>query len=85
MGDYVIIEVHADAFLQHMVRNIAGVLMEIGMGKQKPDWAKVVLEARSRELGGVTAPATGLYLMDIDYPDEFDLPERNQPGWPLLS
>jgi tRNA pseudouridine38-40 synthase len=72
--DLVIIDIEANAFLHHMVRNIAGVLITIGAGEQDTDWSKTVLEARDRTAGGVTAPPHGLYLMDVTYPPEFDLP-----------
>lgn len=70
----VIIEVHGNAFLLHMVRNIAGVLVAIGCGDRDISWAKTVLEARDRKQGGVTITPAGLYLVDVDYPPEFDLP-----------
>lgn len=73
-GSFIHIEVYADAFLHHMVRNIAGVLTAIGAGEQDHGWAKEVLEARDRNLGGVTAPADGLYLATIEYPEHFDIP-----------
>ena len=63
-----------DAFLYHMVRNIAGVLIAIGSGKEKPAWALTVLQARDRSVAGVTAPAEGLYLTRVNYPDRFALP-----------
>lgn len=72
--ELVIIEVVANAFLQHMVRNIAGVLMTIGAGERPPGWAHEVLLARDRTLGGVTAAPHGLTLMGVEYPDEFGLP-----------
>ncbi|MDD5036633.1 MAG: tRNA pseudouridine(38-40) synthase TruA [Methylococcaceae bacterium] len=78
----VIIELSANAFLHHMVRNIAGVLMEIGAGKQSPDWAKQVLEARDRNRGGVTAPPDGLYLGGVYYPEPFGL--NKHPIFELL-
>ncbi len=65
------IEVSANAFLQHMVRNISGVLMTIGTGKEHPIWAKQVLESRNRTKGGITAPPDGLYLQSVDYKDNF--------------
>ncbi len=74
-GELVIINIHANAFLHHMVRNIAGVLMTIGSGKESPEWAKQVLDVRDRRQGGVTAPPHGLYLVGIDYPEHFKLPE----------
>lgn len=74
-GEYVDIDIEANAFLHHMVRNIAGVLIAIGEGKADPDWAREVLEARDRALGGVTAPAAGLCFVGVRYPAEFGLPE----------
>ncbi|MFM8330269.1 MAG: tRNA pseudouridine(38-40) synthase TruA [Candidatus Methylumidiphilus sp.] len=71
--DHVIIELSANAFLHHMVRNIAGVLMDIGSGKHEPEWAQELLALRDRKLGGVTGPADGLYLGGVYYPDEFGL------------
>lgn len=75
-GERVVIELAANAFLHHMVRNIAGVLMEIGSGKQESAWAKAVLDARDRRLGGVTAPPDGLYLGGVFYPERFGLPRH---------
>lgn len=74
-GDLIVIDIKANAFLHHMVRNIAGVLMAIGDGNQPVTWAKKVLEARQRCLGGVTAKPNGLFLVDIDYPPEYDFPK----------
>jgi len=74
-GQFIILDLTANAFLHHMVRNIAGVLMRIGAGEAKPDWARQVLEQRDRTLGGVTAPPDGLYFMQVDYPAEFALPK----------
>jgi tRNA pseudouridine38-40 synthase len=73
--DLVIIDIEANAFLHHMVRNIAGVLMAIGTGEQAVDWSREVLHTRDRSLGGITAPAAGLYFMGVDYPQQFDLPQ----------
>lgn len=82
-GELVIMTIHANAFLHHMVRNIAGVLMAIGCGKASPEWAQQVLNVRDRTQGGVTAPAAGLYLVDIDYPEKFTIP-RCEAGLPFL-
>lgn len=71
--DRVVIEVTANAFLHHMVRNIAGVLISIGKGEQPVDWSRDVLALRDRTLGGVTAPPQGLYLVQVGYPDEYAL------------
>lgn len=73
-GDVVHIHAHANAFLQHMVRNIAGVLMTIGAGEREPLWAKEVLEARARRAGGVTAAPDGLYLTSVVYPEAMKIP-----------
>jgi tRNA pseudouridine38-40 synthase len=73
-GELVLLDVEANAFLHHMVRNIAGVLMAIGAGKRPPGWAREVLESRDRSLAGVTAPPHGLYLTGVAYPERFGLP-----------
>jgi len=77
-GKLIVIDICANAFLHHMVRNVAGVLMKIGAGEAQVDWSKTVLDARDRRLGGVTAPPWGLYFVDVRYPDQFDLPAGNQ-------
>ncbi len=73
-GDWITIDVIADAFLQHMVRNIAGLLVTIGQGEEGPGWAREVLEGRDRTKGGIAAPAHGLTLTNVAYPDRYDLP-----------
>lgn len=83
--DQVSIEIHAHAFLHHMVRNIAGVLMTIGRKEQSPVWAKEVLSFRDRALGGVTARPQGLYLTKVDYPDEFEVPTDEAFPTPLIE
>jgi len=75
--DRVIIELSANAFLHHMVRNIAGVLMEIGMGRQETTWTQALLELRDRKQGGVTAPSDGLYLGGVFYPEQYGLPKHS--------
>ncbi|CAK0769737.1 tRNA pseudouridine(38-40) synthase [Gammaproteobacteria bacterium] len=69
LGQKITIEAVANAFLQHMVRNLAGVLMTIGAGEKPPEWAREVLEQKDRAKGGVTAPPEGLYLVQVQYPD----------------
>ena len=73
-GERICIQVHADGFLHHMVRNIAGVLMAIGCGERPLDWAAEVLDCRDRNLGGVTAAPHGLYFHRVDYPEHFAVP-----------
>ena len=73
-GALIEVVVSANAFLHHMVRNIAGVLIAIGRGDAPVEWAREVLERRDRTAGGVTAMPDGLYLDRIEYPAAFDLP-----------
>jgi len=82
-GDYIILDIEANAFLQHMVRNIAGVLITIGMGKESTTWTKQILDARDRTLGGITAPSEGLYLIGIEYPEKFEIPKPDFSLCPL--
>jgi tRNA pseudouridine38-40 synthase len=85
-GEIVELSVTANAFLHHMVRNIAGVLIEIGTGGRPVEWAREVLEARDRTLGGITAPPGGLYLTGVRYSAALNLPsERRDRPAALLS
>ncbi len=81
-GDLIWLEVEANAFLHHMVRNIAGVLMAIGRGEAAPVWADAVLKGRDRAQGGVTAPPDGLHLVGVCYPEAYGLVETQ--GAPFL-
>lgn len=78
-GDLIIMEVQANAFLHHMVRNIVGVLMTVGTGDKPVEWVAEVLAARDRSKGAVTAKPYGLYLVNVDYPKEFSIPKLS-PG-----
>ncbi len=73
-GRLIMLTIEANAFLHHMVRNIAGVLMAVGAGEADTDWPRQVLESRDRTQGGVTAPPGGLYLTGVRYPATFGLP-----------
>ena len=75
IGKLIVLDVSANAFLHHMIRNFAGVLMKIGAGEAEPEWAKQVLDARDRRQGGVTASPFGLYFVDVKYPAEYALPQ----------
>lgn len=77
-GDYIVIEVMANAFLHHMVRNIVGSLMVIGQGEQPPEWLAALLAGRDRKQAAATAKPNGLYLVDVTYPASFGLPR-----WPM--
>lgn len=87
-GSFVTVSVTANAFVHHMVRNIVGTLLQVGQGKQPPAWVGEVLAARDRNAAGMTAPAAGLYLAHVSYPDEFEIPRSDGidalpgAGWP---
>ena len=81
-GAFVIMDVEADGFLHHMVRNIVGVLSAIGAGEQPLEWAAQVLELRDRTRGGVTAPPHGLYFARVTYPAEYRIPEPSSLALP---
>jgi tRNA pseudouridine38-40 synthase len=81
-GDLVIIDIKANAFLHHMVRNIAGSLLAVGRGHRSPEWIGQLLAGRDRSVAADTAPAAGLYLVEVDYPSRYDLPPT--PYGPLL-
>lgn len=74
-GDFLLIEVTANAFLHHMVRNIAGLLVHIGQGGAPPEYAAEVLATRDRRRAPATAPAAGLYFWRVHYPPVFGLPD----------
>jgi len=77
-GDFIYLDVRANAFLHHMVRCIAGVLIAVGRGEQPPAWVGEVLAARDRTVSGFNATAAGLYLVAVRYAAEFPLPAS---GW----
>lgn len=73
-GDEVIVDVQANAFLHHMVRNMVGSLLEIGAGERGEGWIAELLAGRDRRLAGPTAPAAGLVFLGPLYPPEWALP-----------
>lgn len=77
-GDFVILEIEANAFLHHMVRNIAGSLMKVGAGFKKPEWMLEVLQAKNRRSAAETAPPDGLYLTQVHYPKPYTFPLSDQ-------
>lgn len=77
-GDFVYLDVRANAFLHHMVRCIAGVLIAVGRGEQPPGWVGELLAARDRTLSGFNATPAGLYLAGVRYAPGFSLPA---PAW----
>ncbi len=82
-GSFVVLTIQANAFLHHMVRNIVGVLMEVGKGKQPQQWILKVLAAKNRQAASRTAPANGLYLVKVDYPK--DLLTKNHARYPTYT
>ncbi|WP_386071206.1 tRNA pseudouridine(38-40) synthase TruA [Tahibacter sp. UC22_41] len=73
-GDYVHFEIQANAFLHHMVRNVVGSLLPVGLGEREPGWVGEVLAGRDRNLAGPTAPSQGLTFLYPLYPAEWALP-----------
>lgn len=81
-GEYIIVDIKANAFLHHMVRNIVGSLMRVGQSQESILWIKEVLELKNRCMAGMTAPPEGLYFVEVDYPEQYALPKR--PFGPLF-
>lgn len=82
VGEAIHIDMEANGFLHHMVRNIAGVLLAIGSGDRPVSWVERLLVLRDRTRGGITAPSQGLYLVGVRYPEQFALPESG--AWPVV-
>lgn len=83
VGRYVYLDIRANAFLHHMIRNIAGTLLKVGANEADESWPAEVLHARDRTVAGITAPAGGLYMVAIGYPDRFDIPGEGE--WPRFA
>jgi len=82
IANMVVIDIKGNAFLHHMVRNIAGVLMSVGRGAEPVSWSKTVLAAKDRAKGDVTASPCGLFLTHVEYPSEFNIPASGgAPGF----
>lgn len=81
--DRVMLDIEANAFLQHMVRNIVGTLIAVGQGDCEPEWLAQVLAARDRTLAGIAAPSRGLCFMGADYPERFGLPQGGGEPFPV--
>lgn len=77
--DYVMIDIVANAFLHHMVRNIVGSLFEVGTKRKSPTWFKELLAIKDRTQAGITAPACGLYFVSVKYPEEYQIPDNEPP------
>ena len=75
-GQHVIVDIEANAFLHHMVRNIVGSLLLVGRGEQVPEWIAALLAGRNREVAGPTAAASGLTFIGPRYEKHWGLPEE---------
>ena len=73
-GEEVVVEVEANAFLHHMVRNIVGSLLVVGRGERPVDWIGELLGGRDRTVAGPTAPSAGLLFIGPRYPRQWNLP-----------
>lgn len=81
-GCYLVLDIQADGFLHHMVRNIMGCLLEIGQGMYEIDHIDEIFAAEDRKAAGITAPSDGLYFIQADYPQRFELPKVTLgPHW----
>lgn len=74
-GDRIVFDLAANAFLHHMVRNLVGSLVYVGMGRRPPEWLAAVLAARDRSLAAPTFMADGLYFVGADYEEKWGLPQ----------
>lgn len=83
LGQLVVVDIKANAFLHHMVRNIVGSLLAVGSGRQPAGWIKQLLQKADRTLAADTAPPDGLYLVDVEYPAHFGLPPS--PRGPVIA
>jgi tRNA pseudouridine38-40 synthase len=85
-GRLVTVHLRGNAFLHHMVRNIVGCLVYVGMGRWQPADVQRVLASKDRAQGAPTFAAAGLYLTRVEYPDHFGLPAvAGPPPWWELS
>jgi tRNA pseudouridine38-40 synthase len=78
-GDYLWLEISANAYLHHMVRNIVGTLLEVQREADPAAAMTRVLAGGNRRFAGATAPAAGLYLWRVEYPPAYSIP-LPQPG-----
>lgn len=78
----IVIDICANAFLQHMVRNIAGSLLVVGTGLANESWIAELLSGKDRSQAGATAPPDGLYLVAVEYPDLYEI--NSGPRYPLI-
>ena len=80
-GDVIQLDVSANGFLYHMVRNIAGSLIRVGKGEEPAAWLGEILEKQDRTLAAPTAAPEGLYFLGARFPDQYNLPDVT-PAFP---
>jgi tRNA pseudouridine38-40 synthase len=80
IGDMLVFDLSANAFLHHMVRNLIGSLVYVGKGKYPPQWLAEVLANRERRLAAATFSPDGLYLRRVQYDDKWGLPQTEDKG-----
>jgi tRNA pseudouridine38-40 synthase len=84
-AEWVTLTITANAFLHHMVRNVAGLLMSVGHGESPPERVATVLASRDRKTNAATAPPDGLYLAAVRYAAEFGLPPSSPPQSAIIG
>ena len=75
---FIIFDIQGNAFLHHMVRNIVGSILEVGLGKKPYDWINALIIAKDRTKAGVTSPSHGLYLVEVGYPQAITINARQE-------
>ena len=81
-GDVICFDITANAYLQHMVRNIVGALVYVGCGRQQPAWIPEILEQRDRTRAAPTFSPNGLYLCSVEYAGHWGLPGSSPHSFP---
>jgi tRNA pseudouridine38-40 synthase len=84
-GEWLLLTITANAFLQHMVRNVMGTLVAIGKGDRPVEWLTEVLQGRNRQESGIAAPPCGLTLIGVQYPQQFDIPNGQEQAALILQ
>lgn len=83
-GRFIQVSIEANAFLHHMVRNVVGALVDVGLGRRPVAWVAELLASRNRSVGSATFGGEGLYLSTVRYDARFNLPSRQAPLWPSI-
>ncbi|QJC32760.1 tRNA pseudouridine(38-40) synthase TruA [Enterobacteriaceae endosymbiont of Donacia semicuprea] len=84
-GNYILIDIKANAFLYHMVRNIVGSLLEIGLEKKEENWLLELITIKDRTKAAATVKPDGLFLVEVEYPKHFCIPYYNWNSYFFLK